>query len=105
MPIIEVVTFKLNQQATAEQLTATNSAMQDFLNQQQGFQYRSLSCDEEGQWFDIVYWESMEAAKRGGEAFMKSAVCAGLMPLIDSGSVNMRHMDAVSAILSEKLAA
>lgn len=101
---IEMVSFKLNENATKEQMIATNPAMQTFLNQQPGFLYRSLSCDDNGQWFDIVYWASLAHAQQGGEAFMKSDACATLMPLIDSESCKMRHMNALSEILSDTLA-
>ncbi len=102
---IEMVSFKLNENATKAQMIATNSAMQTFLNQQPGFLYRSLSCDDQGQWFDVVYWASLEQAQQGGEAFMKSDACATLMPLIDAESCKMRHMNALSEILSDSLAA
>ncbi len=102
---IEMVSFKLNDSATKEQLLATNPEMKTFLNQQPGFLYRSLSCDDQGQWFDVVYWASLEAAQQGGEAFMKSPVCATLMPLIDAPSCKMRHMDALSEVLSDTLGA
>ncbi|MEH6444654.1 MAG: hypothetical protein V7784_12235 [Oceanospirillaceae bacterium] len=102
---IEIVTFNLNATATKEQVLATTPIMQVFLNQQPGFLYRSLSCDEQGLWFDIVYWENQQAAQAGGEAFMKSAAGAALMPLIDAASCKMRHMDALSAVLADSLAA
>ncbi|MCJ8338493.1 MAG: hypothetical protein MJK10_08465 [Pseudomonadales bacterium] len=102
---IELVTFKLAEGVKPEQLVATNDAMQAFLTQQPGFIYRSLSQDEDGQWFDIVYWLDQTSAKTGGEAFMRSAACAALMPLIDGPSVVMRHMDALSEILVKRDAA
>jgi len=102
---IELVTFKLAQGVMPEQLIATNDAMQAFLSQQPGFIYRSLSKDEDGQWFDIVYWSDEASAKTGGEAFMRSAACASLMPLIEGPSVKMRHMDALSEILVKRDAA
>lgn len=102
---IELVTFKLAEGVQPEQLVATNDAMQAFLTQQPGFIYRSLSQDEDGQWFDIVYWIDEASAKTGGEAFMRSAACASLMPLIDGPSVKMRHMDALSEILVKRNAA
>jgi hypothetical protein len=101
---IEMVSFKLNDNVTKEQMIATNPAMKTFLNKQPGFLYRSLSCDDHNQWFDVVYWASLEHAQQGGEAFMKSDACATLMPLIDTESCKMRHMNALSEILSDTLA-
>lgn len=102
---IEVVTFTLKPQASTEQLLATNDAMKAFLLEQEGFLYRSLSCDESGQWFDIVYWRDQFAAKAGGEAFMASAVGATLMELIDQPSCKLRHMDALCEVMYCEVAA
>lgn len=103
---IEIVTFKLAPEVESSQLLATNTAMQDFLQQQPGFIYRSLSYDESVQlWYDIIYWKDSVQAKAGGAAFMQSSVCASMMPLIDAPSCKMRHMDALSEVIAEQVAA
>ena len=103
---IEIVTFKLAPQVDSSQLLATNSDMQNFLQQQSGFIYRSLSYDASmALWYDIIYWKDSAQAKAGGAAFMQSSVCATMMPLIDAPSCKMRHMDALSEVMAEKIAA
>ncbi|MGB1238341.1 MAG: hypothetical protein ACPG4U_09025 [Pseudomonadales bacterium] len=97
---IEVVTFNLKPGITAEQLAATNDAMQTFLLAQDGFLYRSTSCDDEGLWFDIIYWRDRAAAKAGGEAFMASDIGAQVMGMVEEASCKLRHMDAVSETLN-----
>lgn len=102
---IEIVTYELEATADKAQLLATNPAMEAFLNQQPGFLYRSLSCDEQGLWFEIIYWESAQAAKAGAEAFMQSEVAESIMPLLNSATCKMRLMSASSEVLSESLGA
>ncbi len=108
MSHVEVVTFKLLSGKTAQQLLNTEAAMQAFLTEQSGFHYRSLSCHEQGtdaeQWFDIVYWESAEQAKSGGEALMASALGAELMSAIDPATCVVRHMPTLCENMSCELA-
>lgn len=95
---IEVVTFKLLETATKEQLLDTCSEMEQFLRQQDGFYYRSLSQNDEGMWYDIIYWRDQAAAQAGGEAFMASDTCARMMTMIDGPSCILTHMDALSEV-------
>lgn len=102
---IEVVTFKVLPQVSEDQLVATNSAMEAFLNEQAGFIYRSLSHDSEGNWFDIIYWQDDECAQNANAAFEKSTICQLLMPLIDQPSCKQTNMQALSSVLAQALAA
>jgi len=102
---IEVVTFKVLPQVGEAQLTATNNAMEDFLNEQPGFLYRSLSNDGDGNWFDIIYWQDDQCAQKAASAFDSSDICQQLMPLIDMASCKKINMRALSSILAQKLAA
>ena len=100
---IEIVCFKLAATAGDAQLLATNPLMEEFLNQQPGFMYRSLSRDNEGLWYDIIYWKNQGCAENAAQKFQESAVGGQIMPLIDKQSCKMLHMDALSEILSDGL--
>ena len=100
---IEIVCFKLAATAGDAQLLATNPLMEEFLNQQPGFMYRSLSRDNEGLWYDIIYWKNQDCAENAAQKFQESAVGSQIMPLIDKQSCKMLHMDALSEILSDGL--
>ncbi|EPJ44987.1 MAG: hypothetical protein OFPII_30710 [Osedax symbiont Rs1] len=102
---LEMVTFKLAANTSAEQLLDTSAAMESFLQRQEGFLYRSLSHDDNDLWYDIIYWKDQHSAKAGGAAFMKSEVCAAMMPLLDQPSCKVIHMDALSEVLATALAA
>ena len=90
--VVEMVTYRLKAGVDKQQLEATNAGVNDFVKQQSGFLYRSLSQDEADQWFDIVYWQDMDSAKRAGEQFMNTDVGKTLCELIDMDSCFMRHM-------------
>ena len=97
---IEMVTFSPKAGVSAEQLKATAPAMTEFLQQQDGFLYRSLSEDQ-GLWYDIIYWSDLDAAKAAGEEFMQHPAGQAMMKLIDVDSTQMRHMTAVAEAMGE----
>ena len=94
--VIELVTYKLKTGATKSQLSATHSDVNVFLAEQPGFMYRSLSEDDNGLLYDIVYWQDMEKAKSAGEAFMAHKAGQALVALTDENSISMRHMEALT---------
>ena len=98
---IELVTFKPKAGVSIEQLEATGSAMEAFLTQQPGFIYRSLSADEEGCWYDIIYWRSKEEATRAAEQFSQHPAGQAMLELIDMSATKMRHMLARCETMSE----
>ena len=103
--VVELVSYQLKSGVSLQQLAATHDAVNSFLNRQSGFIYRSLSQDESGQWFDIVYWQDMAAAKAAGESFMKDPAGQSLIELTEMDSVVMRHMETETEVLGENVAA
>lgn len=101
--VIEIVRFKLLNDVTADQLIAASKQSQKFVSSLDGFEYRSLSYDQESQsWTDVVYWDSMDNAKSAGEKFMSSEDCQPLMALIDPESVIMQHQSIEMSELAAK---
>lgn len=98
--VIEHVTYKLKSGVSEQQLAATHEGVHSFLNRQPGFIYRSLSQDDSGQWFDIVYWQDMATAKAAGDAFMADPAGQALGELADMETVVMRHMVAEAEAMS-----
>jgi len=94
--VIELVTYKLKANISKEQLSSTHSSVNEFLEEQPGFMYRSLSEDSNGLLYDIVYWQDMEKAKNAGEAFMAHKAGQALVALTDENSISMRHMEALT---------
>ena len=102
---IELVTYKLKSGVSKSQLEATHEAVNNFLADQDGFYYRSCSEDNSGLIYDVVYWQTMQAAKSAGEAFMNHPAGQSLMALCDESSVNMQHMEVLTEKSHESLAA
>ncbi|MCG9581039.1 hypothetical protein L1D13_10670 [Vibrio tubiashii] len=101
--VIEIVRFKLLENATSEQLVSASEQSQKFVSSLNGFEYRSLSFDQDsGTWTDVVYWDSMDNAKAAGEQFMASEDCKPLMALIDPESVIMQHQAIMMSDLAAK---
>lgn len=95
---LELVSFKLKPEADDSQLADLQPEVNSFIKQQPGFYYRSLAKDTDGQYLDIVYWESEEKAKAASEKFMEQAWAEKMMSLIDESSINMRHIQNISEI-------
>ncbi|MER2491659.1 hypothetical protein [Catenovulum sediminis] len=93
---IELVSYKLKTNVPTEQLAEVNAAVNDFLQAQEGFYYRSMSQDDNGTYFDIVYWKDMQHAQNASDAFMQNPSCQALMAITDMDSIKMRHMTAIS---------
>lgn len=101
--VIEIVRFKLLQDVSKEQLITATEKSQKFVSSLNGFEYRSLSFEQESEtWTDVVYWDSMDNAKAAGEQFMSSKECAPLMALIDPESVIMQHQTIMMSDLAAK---
>ncbi len=83
---IELVRFRLQPGKTAADWLKANEKIDEWMKAQPGFRFRSISETDEGEWWDLVYWASMEAALAAGEKFMPELghVC---MPLVAPGSV------------------
>lgn len=101
--IVEIVCFKLADNATSEKLIAASEQSQKFVSTQPGFEYRSLSFDNDSNtWTDVVYWDSIENAKKAGEQFVACPDCQPLMALIDPASVIMQHQTIMMSDLAAK---
>ncbi len=90
---IELVRFRLKQGKTAADWLKANEKITDWIKAQPGFRFRSLSETDDGEWIDMVYWESLEAAKSAGAKFGEE-VRPSCEPLVDVGSVVVSHSKA-----------
>jgi hypothetical protein len=90
---IELVRFRLKQDKTAADWLKANEKINDWIKVQPGFRFRSLSETDDGEWIDMVYWESLEAAKASGAKF-GDEVGPACEPLIDMTSVVVSHSKA-----------
>ena len=94
MQVIEIVTFKVKNGVSQNEVIEVNKLALAMIEKLDGFMYRSLAFNKESYtWFDVVYWENAEAAKVGGELFMQSEACKQLMDIVVKESTTMQIGD------------
>ncbi|MEH6347207.1 MAG: hypothetical protein V7785_19080 [Bermanella sp.] len=99
---IEMVSFKLNADASDQAFLDSNPALEAWVAKQPGFQYRALSKKEDGTWVDLVFWESLEQAQQAGTAFMAADEPKAMLAFIDKDSVSMQHMPVLACVAQEQ---
>lgn len=82
-PTIEWAPFTLAAGVDETALLAASEALQrDFLGKQRGFLHRELLKGSDGQWVDIIYWESRDAVRQAMANTQTSLVCQRYFTLI-----------------------
>lgn len=71
----------MKQDKTAADWLKVDAKLNDWTKQHPGFRFRSLSESQDGEWIDMVYWESLEAAQASGARF-RQEMGAIVQPLI-----------------------
>jgi hypothetical protein len=90
---IELVRFRLKKGKTAAEWLKANEKINDWIKVPPGFRFRSPSETDDGEWIDMVYRESQEAAKAFGAKF-GDQIGPACEPLIEIGSVVVSHSKA-----------
>lgn len=91
--IVEVATFKLNEGLTDQAFIAEAERVQEpFLKNQRGYLDRELLKDENGQWFDILHWASMEEAQTAARVMIQESECQPFTQMLDPKSIQMLHL-------------
>lgn len=91
--IVEIAQFKLAALVSDEEFLKEAEAVQNnFLKKQSGYIDRELLKGEDGQWADILHWNSMEEAQKAAQVMMGDPATQGFMQKIDPSSVKMLHL-------------
>lgn len=93
--VIELGMLKLKSDVTQEQFLLAVEETTAFLKKQGGFIRRVVSKNEHGQWADMVYWASREAAERAGASFMLAAEAQQFMGLLVPEELQLFHFQTV----------
>lgn len=92
--IVEIAQFKIASGVNEEDFLQEAGAVQkNFLEKQSGYIDRELLKDKDGQWVDILHWNSMEEAQKATEVMMSDPATQGFMQKIDPSSVKMLHLE------------
>lgn len=96
--IVEIAQFKLVAGVSEEDfLQEAEAAQKNFLEKQSGYIDRELLKGKDGQWVDILHWNSMEEAQKAAEVMMSDPATQGFMQKIDPSSVKMLHLEQVKS--------
>ena len=90
-PVMEIVSFKLTQDADETAFLAAARDTEAMLRARGSLIRRFLVKDESGLWTDIIEWTSMEEALSAAEAVMQEPDFAAFGAMIDGTTVDMRH--------------
>ena len=90
---LEVVIFKAQPGVSAEALTAASRAVTPVLAALPGFVSRRFGSAADGEFVDIVCWQTLAQAKQAAEAVMTMPVCGAFFALIDPQTIQLRHLN------------
>ena len=95
--IVEITQFKLVDGIAEEAfLQDAENVQKGFLEKQAGYAgTRQLLKGQEGEWFDIVHWKSLEDAQKAQEAAVGSETCTPMFQKIDPSSIKMLHLEQI----------
>ncbi|KPH62890.1 hypothetical protein AMS58_11680 [Pseudoalteromonas porphyrae] len=95
--VIEVITFKLNNDTDLAQFHIANNTFQNFIDKQPGVFYRSLAKQAETQqYIDVIYFATPADAKRVSDMFFENEQCQQFAALIEKQSVQLTHYEVLS---------
>jgi heme-degrading monooxygenase HmoA len=92
---VEIVFFRLVEGASDQAFLATAATVDHWLRRTDGFQRRVLHGDTDGNWVDVVYWDSKEKALAAAEAIMQTPEGQAFGGMINPDTIFMYHMSAV----------
>jgi len=93
---LEVVMFRLKPGVSEADFLDANRAVQADLHNSSGYIRRELSRNDDGQWFDLVYWQSLVEAQQALEAFSTWPSTQRMAPMIDDSSITMLHVHPIA---------
>lgn len=93
---VEVVLFKPAEGVSEAQILETAKALQQAVVNMPGYIDRQLLKDAQGQWVDIVWWESMEQALKASDAIMQDERVMPHLGVFEHGDMIVRHLSPVA---------
>lgn len=89
--VTEAVLFKLKPNVAIDHAREALLGITAIAEKQPGFINRVLHFNEDGMWFDLVKWETMELAKQAAREVPQYPEAARAFELIDGASIQFYH--------------
>jgi heme-degrading monooxygenase HmoA len=99
--VIDLVLFRTLPGVTDEQNLKVAEDLQPVIQQQPGYLKLELYKSAEGEWVEVVYWESSEAARAGNERVMASPEMGATYQVLDPETVLVMHLRRMMAFAPE----
>ncbi len=91
--VVEIAQFKLVAGVKdGDFLQEAEVVQKNFLEKQIGYIDWELLKGEDGQWVDILHWNSIEEAQKASEMLLKEPAAQGFIRKIDPTSIKMLHL-------------
>jgi len=89
--VFEIVKYKALASVTDEEILDVSTKLQELVTSQKGLVSRTLAKSEDGEWIDVVIWESLEDAMKAAELINTHPVGGEFMSKVQVETVTMKH--------------
>lgn len=97
--VYEIVSFKYKDDISFETQKQSIESLNTIASGFKGFISRNFYySDENGRWFDLIVWESMEDAKRANEQVMVNPDALKVFALMDEQSMIFSHYERFGGV-------
>lgn len=96
MTVVEVVLCRTKAHVSEAQMIEAARMAKKEMDTLPGLISRELLLNDEGQWVDIVHWESMEHAQQALQLVADKPKIQHMFSLIDESQMQMLHLHPVS---------
>jgi hypothetical protein len=96
MKVLEIAIFKLQAGISDAAVLQASEALMPALRRMEGYIKRELVKGDDGEWVDIVHWQSLDAAQRAADTIMSEPSAEAFMQMIDPSTIQMRHCHQVA---------
>jgi hypothetical protein len=96
MTVVEVVLCRAKANVSEAEMREAARLAEPEMDSLPGLISRELLVDSEGQWVDIVHWESMEHAQNALQLVGDKPAIQHLFSLIDEDQTRMMHLHPVT---------
>lgn len=93
---IEWVIFKPNPKITVEEVRESLESLNPILKSYKGFLGRQLASGNDGQWMDLVFWETIGDAKFAADNILKNEKAGKAFGVIDETEMQFFHFEPVT---------
>ena len=90
---IEIVVFQLKPELTANDFQTAVDETAALLETQVGFISRTVGRSEGGEWLDILYWDSVEDAKKAASVFQTEAAGQRFSSYLDLQKIQVYYLE------------